>query len=193
MALFFLLGTPTFAQEAAGQGLFPPNHPGFFVGRFVWRVGDPLQIRLDSKLSLSVKSVRTAQRNATRELSAEAETSPLRVIPPVRTNSDFQLEAGVQRQFQGSLLGLVREVLPDGNLRVIARRSLDLSGGLEELEIEGIAAPRLIRGNTLDLHDLAELRLTLRLPAQGRPPEDTAHEVLLQKYWSQFWDSLIRP
>lgn len=150
-----------------------------------------MRIHLDSKINLSVKSIRTSQRNTTRELSAEAQTAPISVLPPVRTNSDFQLESTVQRQFQGSLVGLVQEVLADGNLRISATRKLDLSGGLEELEIEGVAAPILIRGGTIHLQDLAQLRLKFRVPSQGRPTDDNLNqEEILQRYWSQFWDSL---
>ncbi len=163
------------------------------MGRIHWKVGDPIRISLDSKVNLSIKSIRTSQRNATRELSAEAQTSPLTALPPARTNSDFQLETGIQRQFQGNLVGVVQEVLPDGNLRVAASRKLDLTGSLEELEIEGLAAPVLIQGGRIHLQDLAQLRLKLRLPAQGRPMEDLSQEQILQRYWSQFWDSLSSP
>ena len=188
--LLFNLGMMLAAQEAQSGSLFPPNHPGYFVGQLFWRVGSPIRINLDSKVNLSLKSIRTAQRQTSRELSAEAELSPLNALPAARTNSDFQLESGLQRQFQGSILGLVQEIRPDGNLRVLARRQLNLTGALEILEIEGIVAPSLVRGNEIHLQDMAQLQLRLHLPAQGRVMENQAQEMTLQLYWSQFWDSL---
>lgn len=149
-------------------------------------------ITLDSRVNLTVKSVRSTQRSTAREISAEAGASPLAALPPARTDAAFQLEANIQRQLQGTLAASVTEVLPGGTLRIRASRRWVVSGAVEELSLEGVVSTASLRAGRVALEEIADLKITLRVPAQGgqNVPERPSDEAVLRRYWAQFWDAL---
>lgn len=153
------------------QSVQPMNYgyQPLFEDRRPRNVGDILTITLEENVSAS----KSSSANASRDSSA---SSTLSVVPKVLNgllgngkvdvdasgSHDFEGEGGASASstFDDTITVTVKQVLPNGNLKVVGEKQISINQGTEYIRFSGVVNPRTIdTSNTVVSTQVADARI----------------------------------
>lgn len=139
----------------AGQAMNYGYQP-MFEDRRPRNVGDTLTIVLQENVSASKSSSANASRDGSTGMSFDATPRFLsglfggdRANTAVSGNNDFTGKGGAaaQNTFNGTITVTVKQVLENGNLRVVGEKQIAINQGTEFIRFSGVVNPRTISGS----------------------------------------------
>ncbi|MEO9190339.1 MAG: flagellar basal body L-ring protein FlgH [Acetobacteraceae bacterium] len=162
------------AQEAPSEGesLWRPGSRAFFKDQRASRVGDLVTVLVSMNDQATLKNATTATRNSAEaaglpnlfgleNLLTHVPMDPSKLISMSSSNSN--VGAGqVQRSESVTvrLAGVVTQVLPNGNLVVMAHQQFRADAELRDLQVSGVIRPEDIASdNTIQSDRMAEARI----------------------------------
>jgi flagellar L-ring protein FlgH len=131
-------------------------------------VGDTLTVQIVEKVSASVKSTSTVDKNGSVEGGISAlplVKSLTRASASATGNNTFEGKGATEssNDFTGSITVVVREVLPNGHLVVAGEKQIGVNNSVDSLRFSGQLDPRTIQaGNTVASTQIANVRLEQR-------------------------------
>jgi flagellar L-ring protein precursor FlgH len=155
------------------NALWRQGSRAFFKDQRAAQVGDVVTIVVNMNDAANMKNVTSADRNST-ETAGMANLFGLEKLLPktiadpsklVNTNSDNKNVGTGQIQRTEAvtlrLAGVVTQVLPNGNLVVVAHQEFLVNSELRALKVTGVIRPQDIASDNTVLHDrMAEARIT---------------------------------
>lgn len=187
------------ALHATANSLWRPGGREFFKDQRAHAVGDVITVLINVNDVANEMNSTTITRNGSQGMSVPNLFGLEKAIPrwfPNSTptplvnvgSSDSNVTQGqVQRneQVTTSLAGVITQVLPNGNMVVVARQQMRVNGDMRELIVSGIARPEDIASNNTITHDrLAEARIVYG----GR---GTLNDMQIPRYGQQLLDVLL--
>ena len=184
---------------ASANSLWRPGGREFFKDQRAHAVGDVLTVLINVNDVANEMNSTTVTRNGSQGMSVPNLFGLEKAIPHWFPNSnpsslvnvgssDNNVTQGqVQRneQVTTSLAGVITQVMPNGNMVVVARQQMRVNGDMRELVVSGIVRPEDIASNNTVLHDrLAEARIIYG----GR---GTLNDMQIPRYGQQLLDVLM--
>ncbi|WP_338562867.1 flagellar basal body L-ring protein FlgH [Erwinia sp. E_sp_B04_7] len=166
-----LPASPPVVNGSIFQGMMPMNYgyQPLFEDRRPRNIGDTLTITLQENVSASKSSSANAGRDGTSTLGLTALPSSLTgLLGGDKTNidasgkTDFAGKGGAtaNNTFTGTITVTVNQVLPNGNLKVIGEKQIEINQGTEFIRFSGVVNPRTISGsNTVVSTQVADARI----------------------------------
>lgn len=156
-----------------GDSLWRPGSRAFFKDQRASRVGDIVTIQVSMADSANVQNSTTATRNSSENegmphlFGLESVLSHTGVVNPsslVAVNStNANTGTGQIKRAETvtvSLAGVVTQVLPNGNLAVVAHQQFRVDNELRDLQVSGVIRPEDISSdNTVQSNRMAEARI----------------------------------
>ncbi|MDA8249732.1 MAG: flagellar basal body L-ring protein FlgH [Rhodospirillales bacterium] len=190
---------PVLPLRVEANSLWRPGGRQFFKDQRAHAVGDVLTVLINVNDVANEMNSTTITRNGSQGMSVPnlfgLEKTIQRALPNSSASSlvnvgssDSNVTQGqVQRneQVTTSLAGVITQVLPNGNMVVVARQQMRVNGDMRELIVSGIARPEDIASNNTITHDrLAEARIVYG----GR---GTLNDMQIPRYGQQLLDVLL--
>ena len=131
-------------------------------------VGDTLTVQIVEKVSASVKSTSTVDKNGSVEGGISAlplVKSLTRASASANGNNTFEGKGATEssNDFTGTITVVVREVLPNGHLVVAGEKQIGVNNSVDSLRFSGQLDPRTIQaGNSVTSTQIANVRLEQR-------------------------------
>ena len=131
-------------------------------------VGDTLTVQIVEKVSASVKSTSTVDKNGSVEGGISAlplVKSLTRASASANGSNTFEGKGATEasNDFTGTITVVVREVLPNGHLVVAGEKQIGVNNSVDSLRFSGQLDPRTIQaGNTVTSTQIANVRLEQR-------------------------------
>lgn len=193
--LIAALALASFSAESAGQSLWKPNsrHSSLVSDRTAKSVGDIVQIVIADQESVqdknNTKIERTGSTTATVSKFQLTRHVPID-LPELDIDGSRKSDAKADAQRSGSFTTVfsatVIDVLPNGNLILVGKKTKGLFEDDKELELTGVCRPYDISAdNTVASNKIADLRI--RFVASG-PVAEASQKGLLAKAWDKFWN-----
>ncbi|HBV39241.1 MAG TPA: flagellar basal body L-ring protein FlgH [Erwinia sp.] len=166
-----LAASPPVVNGSIFQGVMPMNYgyQPLFEDRRPRNIGDTLTITLQENVSASKSSTASAGRDGSATLGLNAVPSALNgLLGGDKTNFDasgkntFAGKGGAtaNNTFIGVITVTVNQVLPNGNLRVIGEKQIEINQGTEFIRFSGVVNPRTISGsNSVVSTQVADARI----------------------------------
>ncbi len=165
--------TPRTAAPAP-DALWRAGSRAFFKDQRAAQVGDLLTVVVNINDTANIQNTTTASRTASQGMGLPnlfgLEAAIPHIFPGAAAASlvsgngnsgntgTGQIKRGEQVSF--SLAGVVTQVLPNGNLVIVARQEMRVGSELRQLELSGVVRPQDIASdNTVPLERLAEARV----------------------------------
>jgi flagellar L-ring protein FlgH len=162
------LSMPDVPAVEPNGAIFQPQR-GFmplFEDRRPRRVGDVITIVLNEEVSASKNASANASRNGSASLTFGELAEALQQLEEygfdIAGANEFSARGGAQanNRFTGTITVLVREILPNGNLKVAGEKQIAINQGTEYIRFSGVVNPRHITGkNTVPSTEVAEARI----------------------------------
>ncbi len=140
-----------------------------FEDRRPRNVGDILTIVLQENVSASKSSSASSSRDGSDSLAFDATPRFLaglfgsdRANTSITGKNDFAGKGGAaaRNTFSGTLTVTVKQVLENGNLRVVGEKQIEINQGTEFIRFSGVVNPRTISGsNTVSSTQVADARI----------------------------------
>jgi flagellar L-ring protein precursor FlgH len=167
------LPTPPVPSPATDNSLWRAGSRAFFPDQRAARTGDIVTVTVNITDNADVKNATQAARTANEAMSVPnllglenvKHILPKSGGPMVTTNSN-NANNGTAEIKRGetialSLAGVITQVLPNGNLVVVARQEVRVNSELRELEVSGVVRPQDIASDNTVQHDrMAEARIS---------------------------------
>ena len=131
-------------------------------------VGDTLTVQIVEKVSASVKSTSTVDKNGAVEGGISAlplVKSLTRASASANGSNTFEGKGATEasNDFTGTITVVVREVLPNGHLVVAGEKQIGVNNSVDSLRFSGQLDPRTIQaGNSVTSTQIANVRLEQR-------------------------------
>jgi flagellar L-ring protein FlgH len=131
-------------------------------------VGDTLTVQIVEKVTASVKSTSTVDKNGGLEAGVTAlplVKSLTRASASATGSNTFEGKGATEssNDFTGTITVVVREVLPNGHLLVAGEKQIGVNNSVDSLRFSGQLDPRTIQaGNTVTSTQIANVRLEQR-------------------------------
>ena len=131
-------------------------------------VGDTLTVQIVEKVSASVKSTSTVDKNGSVEGGISAlplVKSLTRASASANGSNTFEGKGATEasNDFTGTITVVVREVLPNGHLVVAGEKQIGVNNSVDSLRFSGQLDPRTIQaGNSVTSTQIANVRLEQR-------------------------------
>ena len=139
-----------------------------FEDRRPRNIGDTLTITLQENVSASKSSTASAGRDGSTTLGLTVPSSLTGLLGGDKTNvdasgkNDFAGKGGAtaNNTFTGTITVTVNQVLPNGNLKVVGEKQIEINQGTEFIRFSGVVNPRTISGsNTVVSTQVADARI----------------------------------
>ncbi|PKH27005.1 flagellar basal body L-ring protein FlgH [Enterobacterales bacterium CwR94] len=162
---------PPVVNGSIFQGVMPMNYgyQPLFEDRRPRNIGDTLTIVLQENVSASKSSSANATRDGSTSFGLSATPRYLqglmggdRATLAGEGKNDFAGKGGASANntFTGTITVTVNEVLPNGNLRVVGEKQIEINQGTEFIRFSGIVNPRTISGaNSVVSTQVADARI----------------------------------
>ncbi|WP_075180986.1 flagellar basal body L-ring protein FlgH [Pantoea sp. 1.19] len=166
-----LPASPPVANGSIFQGVMPMNYgyQPLFEDRRPRNIGDTLTIVLQENVSASKSSSANAGRDGSTSFGLSATPRYLqgllggdRATVAAEGKNDFAGKGGASANntFTGTITVTVNEVLPNGNLRVVGEKQIEINQGTEFIRFSGVVNPRTISGaNSVVSTQVADARI----------------------------------
>ena len=166
-----LPASPAMVNGSIFQGVMPMNYgyQPLFEDRRPRNIGDTLTITLQENVSASKSSTASAGRDGSSTLGLTALPSALTgLLGGSKTNvdasgkNDFAGKGGAtaNNTFTGTITVTVNQVLPNGNLKVVGEKQIEINQGTEFIRFSGVVNPRTISGsNSVVSTQVADARI----------------------------------
>lgn len=190
---------PRLVLHETANSLWRPGGRQFFKDQRAHAVGDVLTILINVNDIANEQNSMTATRNSNQGMNTPsmfgleasvprwaANANPNALLNVGSSNNDVTM-GQIQRneQVTTSLAGVITQVLPNGNMVVVARQEMRVDGELRQLMVSGIVRPEDIASdNTVQDNRLAEARILYG----GR---GTLSNMQVPRYGQQLLDVLM--
>ena len=165
-----LPASPPVVNGSIFQGVMPMNYgyQPLFEDRRPRNIGDTLTITLQENVSASKSSTASAGRDGSTTLGLTVPTSLTGLLGGDKTNidasgkTDFAGKGGAtaNNTFTGTITVTVNQVLPNGNLKVVGEKQIEINQGTEFIRFSGVVNPRTISGsNSVVSTQVADARI----------------------------------
>ena len=165
-----LPASPPVVNGSIFQGVMPMNYgyQPLFEDRRPRNIGDTLTITLQENVSASKSSTASAGRNGSTTLGLSVPSSLTGLLGGDKTNidasgtNDFAGKGGAtaNNTFTGTITVTVNQVLPNGNLKVVGEKQIEINQGTEFIRFSGVVNPRTISGsNSVVSTQVADARI----------------------------------
>lgn len=165
-----LPASPPVVNGSIFQGVMPMNYgyQPLFEDRRPRNIGDTLTITLQENVSASKSSTASAGRNGSTTLGLSLPSSLTGLLGGDKTNidasgtNDFAGKGGAtaNNTFTGTITVTVNQVLPNGNLKVVGEKQIEINQGTEFIRFSGVVNPRTISGsNSVVSTQVADARI----------------------------------
>jgi len=184
--------------HAAADSLWRPGGREFFKDQRAHTVGDVLTIVINVNDVANEMNNTSVTRNANdgmgmpnmfgleKSIPHAIQANPASLVATNSANANVTL-GQIQRneQVTTSLAGVITQMLPNGNMVVVARQQMRVNGEMRELVVTGIVRPEDIASDNTVLHNrLAEARIIYG----GR---GTLSDQQMPRYGQQLLDVLL--
>ena len=189
---------PVLPVHAAADSLWRPGGREFFKDQRAHAVGDVLTIVINVNDVANEMNNTSVTRNANdgmgmpnmfgveKSIPHAIQATPASLVATTSANANVTL-GQIQRneQVTTSLAGVITQMLPNGNMVVVARQQMRVNGEMRELVVTGIVRPEDIASDNTVLHNrLAEARIIYG----GR---GTLSDQQVPRYGQQLLDVLL--
>ncbi len=190
---------PPVAVPVVANSLWRPGGRQFFKDQRAHAVGDVLTVLINVNDVANEMNNTSITRNGSEAMTAPnflglektliprvIHANPAALVNTTSSNANVTL-GQIQRneQVTTSLAGVITQVLPNGNMVVVARQQMRVNGEMRELVVTGIVRPEDIASDNTVLHDrLAEARIIYG----GR---GTMSDQQVPRYGQQLLDVLL--
>ncbi|MEM6051146.1 flagellar basal body L-ring protein FlgH [Erwinia sp. P7711] len=165
-----LPASPPVVNGSIFQGVMPMNYgyQPLFEDRRPRNIGDTLTITLQENVSASKSSTASAGRDGSTTLGLSVPSSLTGLLGGDKTNidasgkTDFAGKGGAtaNNTFTGTITVTVNQVLPNGNLKVVGEKQIEINQGTEFIRFSGVVNPRTISGsNSVVSTQVADARI----------------------------------
>jgi flagellar L-ring protein precursor FlgH len=165
-----LPASPPVVNGSIFQGVMPMNYgyQPLFEDRRPRNIGDTLTITLQENVSASKSSTASAGRDGSTSLGLTVPSSLTGLLGGDKTNidasgkTDFAGKGGAtaNNTFTGTITVTVNQVLPNGNLKVVGEKQIEINQGTEFIRFSGVVNPRTISGsNSVVSTQVADARI----------------------------------
>ncbi|MBN8927977.1 MAG: flagellar basal body L-ring protein FlgH, partial [Rhodospirillales bacterium] len=167
---------PMPAREAApneANALWRQGARAFFKDQRAAAVGDVVTIIVSMNDTANMKNVSSADRTSKEAMGIPNMFGMENLLPKTITDPSKLFTANSNNNNTGTgqiqrneavllrLAGVVTQVLPNGNLVVVARQEFRVNSELRELQVTGVIRPQDIASNNTVMHDrMAEARIS---------------------------------
>lgn len=166
-----LPASPQVVNGSIFQGIMPMNYgyQPLFEDRRPRNIGDTLTITLQENVSASKSSTASAARDASATAALAAVPSAMagllggdKAAVDGSGKNTFAGKGGAtaNNTFTGTITVTVNQVLPNGNLKVVGEKQIEINQGTEFIRFSGVVNPRTISGsNTVISTQVADARI----------------------------------
>lgn len=186
-----------FSAQGMSQSLWKPNgrYSSLIADRTARGVGDIVQIVIADQETVQDKNNTKIERasSTTATVAKFQLTRHVPVdLPEIDVSGTRKLDAKADANRSGTFTTIfsatVIDVLPNGNLILVGKKTKGLFEDDKELELTGVCRPYDISGdNTIASNKIADLRI--RFVASG-PVAEASQKGWLAKGWDAFWNFL---
>jgi flagellar L-ring protein precursor FlgH len=160
---------------AIGNSLWHPGSRAFFPDQRAAHVGDIVTVTVNITDNADVKNATQATRTGNEAMGTPnlfgLENAIPHILPGANSSSLVTTNSNNANNGTGeikrgetialSLAGVITQVLPNGNLVVVARQEVRVNSELRELEVSGVVRPQDIASDNTVQHDrMAEARIS---------------------------------
>lgn len=185
------------SANATAQSLWKPNsrYSSLVADRTARSVGDIVQIVIADQETVADKNNTKIERTASTSSTVKKFQLTTHVpidLPEMEIEGSRKSDAKADAQRSGSFTTVfsatVLDVLPNGNLILVGRKTKGLFEDDKELELTGVCRPYDISAdNMIASNKIADLRI--RFVASG-PVAEASQKGWLARAWDKFWNFL---
>lgn len=191
------LGLAAFAGQGMSQSLWKPNtrYSSLIADRTARSVGDIVQVVIVDQESVqdknNTKIERASSTSTTVKKAQLTRHIPLETnLPELEVEGSRKLDAKADANRSGTFTTIfsatVIDVMPNGNLILVGKKTKGLFEDDKELELTGVCRPYDITSdNTIASNKIADLRI--RFVASG-PVAEASQKGWLAKAWDVLWN-----
>ncbi len=166
-----LPASPPMVNGSVFQGVMPMNYgyQPLFEDRRPRNIGDTLTITLSENVSASKSSTASAGRDGSATVGLTAVPSALngllgsdKATLDASGKNTFAGKGGAtaNNTFTGTITVTVNQVLPNGNLKVVGEKQIEINQGTEFIRFSGVVNPRTISAsNSVISTQVADARI----------------------------------